>query len=103
MVSKLDLSTKTARKELSDLLEQREHVWSQMHDASGNLVQLDFYSSQAIQLDKRIRELQEFYNANLLESLESESRKLKWLTVALIVLTATLTFLTALLVYRTFI
>jgi len=103
MASKLDLSIKTARKELDKLLEQREHVWSQMDNASKNLTQLDFYSSQVMMLDKRIRELQEFYNAHLLESLESESRKLRWLTAVLIVLTAVLMFLTGLLVYKTFI
>jgi flagellar biosynthesis chaperone FliJ len=87
---KADLSVKTIAKKLNELLEQRERVYSQMDNESEDPIQLSIYSNQVVQLDKQIRELQAFYIAHLLESLEFESRKLKWLTAVLIVLTAVL-------------
>ena len=54
-------------------------------------------------LNRKIVEVREYYNLHLLESLDSESKKLSSLTRVLIYLTAVLAGLTLLLVVRTFI
>jgi flagellar biosynthesis chaperone FliJ len=103
VTSKVSRTLKSARKELNQLLEERDNVWSQIEKDSTDIGLARILSNQIKFLDDQITEVQGFCNLQLLESLESESRKLKWLTGILIVLTAVLTILTTLSVYKAFI
>jgi hypothetical protein len=99
MTRRVDRTLKTARKELEKLLEEREQVTKQMAMQAGSkgfpiLVQ------QSLAIDEKIREAQGFCNLELLDSLESETRKLSWLTRALIALTVVLAILTVLSVFK---
>jgi hypothetical protein len=102
MTSRVSLSIKTARKELDQLLEERELKWAEIDKHPGDQGLLLIFWNQIKSIDNRIREVQEFYNMHLLGSLESETRQLKWLTVVLIVLTSALIVLAASSAYRVF-
>jgi len=49
-------------------------------------------------IDKKIADIRDWYGLRVLEGLEEESRRLKWLTAVLIALTAILTIFTGFLV-----
>ena len=52
-------------------------------------------------VDERISFVRDWYGLYVLEGLEEESRRLKWLTIVLIALTAVLTIITGFLVWGT--
>jgi formate-dependent nitrite reductase membrane component NrfD len=51
-------------------------------------------------IDRKVADIRDWYGLRVLEGLEEESRRLKWLTAILIVLTLVLTIFTGFLVSK---
>jgi hypothetical protein len=93
-----NIAISVSKKLLDDLLDERSKTEDLLHAKGGSDLQL---IQRLGYLNREIREAQDFYNIKLLESLQSESRKLNRFTTVLIALTALLSLLTAVLVIRT--
>jgi hypothetical protein len=107
MSNGLGLSLKDARKRLSGLLSQRAAILLNLEykgtSAMGPIMgpTEGELQNQLVEVDRRISEVRELYNTYMLESLDSESKKLSRLTAVLIALTAILAVLTLLSVVAT--
>ncbi len=63
-------------------------------------IEMNRVRQQREAIDNKIADVRQWYELRVLEGLEEESRRLKWLTVGLIALTAILTIFTGFLVLR---
>jgi hypothetical protein len=101
---KFGLSSEATGELLQQLLEKRAELQKQYEDLSakhaGPIESLAMIPirQQREAIDQKIADTREWYGLRVLEGLEEESRRLKWLTVVLIVLTAVLTIFTGFLV-----
>lgn len=78
-------------KDVSDLMTQAK---GKLGATEAIVVLLSMEASNA-----RMNQVRDWYQLRVLEELEEESRRLRWLTVALLGLTATLAVFTALLLF----
>ena len=103
---RIGFDKKFTRQALERLLKERDELLKEYADLSANPENRgNFESVQMIgvrkhreAIDAKIVEVRDWYGIRLLEELEVESRRLKWLTVVLIALTAVLTVFTGFLV-----
>ena len=96
---KLGLKKELADIAFNDLLERRKQKQKELDGLSGQLHQADLVQREWIereirQIDESFSHVRDSYSLWLLEGLDKESRTLKWLTIALISLTAVLAIFT---------
>ena len=73
-------------------------------DPFGDSIPVEYFrlSSRQSQISKQMAEIREWYSVNVLESINTYSRELRWLTVGLAFLTSVLALETFILLLRTF-
>ena len=104
----IGLTRETAEQLLEDLFKARAEAQKKYDELSvkqppgARVESLDMSAvrQQLERIDDRVAQIRDWYGLHVLEGLEEESRRLKWLTVVLIVLTFVLIIFTALLLRR---
>jgi hypothetical protein len=103
---KFGLTKETTADLLQQLFTKREELQKQYEDLSakraGPIESLEMIPirQQREAIDRKVADIRDWYGLRVLEGLEEESRRLKWLTAILIVLTLVLTIFTGFLVSK---
>jgi len=101
---KLGFDKKTAAEMLHRFIatkeETRKHIYDLRAMQTGNVDSPEILELERAMetVNQQIADVRDWYGLHVLEGLEKESRRLKWLTIVLIALTAVLTVFTTLLV-----
>ncbi len=104
--NKLGLTTEVTGNLLKQLFDKRIEIQKEYDELSKNhtgtfeSIEMNRVRQQREAIDNKIADVRQWYELRVLEGLEEESRRLKWLTVGLIALTAILTIFTGFLVLR---
>ena len=101
---KFGFTKEVTAKALETWLNKREELQKKYEDLSAKhtgpveSLEMSGIRQQRELVEERIREVRDWYGLYVLEGLEEESRRLKWLTIVLIALTIVLTIFTGFLV-----